>query len=231
MILDVKALVFDVFGTVVDWRQGIIREIEAALPGINASAFADAWRGAYQPSMSRVRTGELAWTNLDALHLMSLERLLAEFGVALDATARDRLNRAWHRLPPWPDAVAGLWRLKRRYTIGTLSNGNVALLSNMAKRAGLPWDVILSAEIFRHYKPDPETYRGAAALLGLAPGEVMLVAAHNGDLLGAQREGLRTGFVARPSEYGPGQTRDQRAEHDFDVVARDFEHLAELLGA
>ena len=231
----VKALTFDVFGTVVDWRSSIIREVEdfSRRKGvaIDAANFADEWRGAYQPSMQRVRSGELPWTRLDDLHRMSLEELLRRFGVADAERAEiDWLNRAWHRLSPWPDSIAGLTRLRHKYVLATLSNGNVALLVNMAKHAGLPWDCVLSAELARHYKPDPETYRMAADFLGLAPYEVMMVAAHNGDLVAARAEGLRTAFVARPTEYGPRQTRDLRAEHDFDVVARDFVDLAGKLG-
>jgi 2-haloacid dehalogenase len=232
---EVKALVFDVFGTVVDWRSSIIRELEAFGRERRLSAdwttLADDWRAGYQPAMDRVRTGELPWTVLDDLHRATLEALLPKFGVTgLSETEIDHLTKAWHRLDPWPDAVAGLTRLKRRYIIGTLSNGNVALLLNMAKRAGLPWDTIFSAELARHYKPAPEAYLSVPNFLRVEPAEVMLVAAHNGDLLAAQRVGLKTGFVARPTEYGPRQTRDFKAEHAFDVVARDFVHLAELMG-
>jgi 2-haloacid dehalogenase len=233
---DVRALVFDVFGTVVDWRSSIIRELEAfgreRRISADWTALADAWRAGYQPSMDRVRKGEIPWTVIDDLHRETLERLLPTFGVrGLSEADKDHLNKAWHRLDPWPDAVTGLTRLKRRYIIGTLSNGNVALLLNMAKHAGLPWDMIFSAEFPRHYKPAPESYRSVPALLRIEPGKVMLVAAHNNDLVAAAREELRTGFVARPTEYRPHQTRDFKAEHAFDVVARDFVHLAELMGA
>jgi len=235
-IPDVVALVFDVFGTVVDWRSSIIRELETfgRERGLSAdwTALADAWRGGYQPAMERVRKGEIGWTVIDDLHRATLETLLTKFGVGgLSEADKDHLNKAWHRLDPWPDAVAGLTRLKRRYIIGTLSNGNVALLLNMAKRAGLPWDMIFSAELVRHYKPAPEAYRSVPDFLRVEPRKVMLVAAHNNDLVAAAREGLKTGFVARPTEYGPHQTRDVKAEHAFDVVARDFVHLAELMGA
>jgi 2-haloacid dehalogenase len=230
----VRALVFDVFGTVVDWRTSVIRELETfgRERGIAAdwTALGDAWRAGYQPAMDRVRTGEIGWAALDDLHRQTLEWLLPRFGMTgLSEADKDHLNRAWHRLDPWPDAVAGLTRLKRQYVIGTLSNGNVALLLNMAKRAGLPWDMIFSAELVRHYEPAPETYLSVPRLLRIEPGEVMLVAAHNNDLVAAAREGLKTGFVARPTEYGPRQTRDLEAEHRFDVVARDFVHLAELM--
>ncbi len=233
---DVVALVFDVFGTVVDWRSSIIRELEAfgheRRLSADWTALADAWRAGYQPSMDRVRKGEIGWTVIDDLHRETLDRLLPKFGVpGLPEADKDHLNKAWHRLDPWPDSVAGLTRLKRRYIIGTLSNGNVALLLNMAKHAGLPWDMIFSADLARHYKPAPESYRSVPALLRVEPSQVMLVAAHNNDLVAAAREGLKTGFVARPTEYGPHQTHDFNAEHAFDVVARDFVHLAELMGA
>ncbi|HKF73570.1 MAG TPA: haloacid dehalogenase type II [Stellaceae bacterium] len=233
---DVRALVFDVFGTVVDWRSSIIRELEGfgheRRISADWTALADAWRAGYQPAMDRVRKGEIGWTVIDDLHRETLETLLPKFGVTgLSEIDRDHLKMAWHRLEPWPDVVAGLTRLKRRYIIGTLSNGNVALLLNMAKRADLPWDMIFSAELAQAYKPAPACYRSVPNFLRIEPREVMLVAAHNGDLVAAAREGLRTGFVTRPAEYGPHQTRDFKAEHDFDVVGRDFVHLAELMGA
>ena len=234
--LAVKALTFDVFGTVVDWRSSIIAETEAFGRekgiAIDWAALVDAWRAGYQPAMQRVRTGELPWTKLDALHRMTLDRLLREFGVSgLSEAEIDWLNRAWHRLKPWPDSVAGLTRLRRRFTLATLSNGNVSLLADMAKAGGLLWDCILSAEIARHYKPDPEAYRMAVELLSVEPHEVMMVAAHNSDLVAAAAEGLRTAFVARPTEYGPRQVKDLKAEHAFDVVARDFGDLADQLAA
>ncbi|MGO8917427.1 MAG: haloacid dehalogenase type II [Stellaceae bacterium] len=232
----VKALVFDVFGTVVDWRGSLIRELEAfgRAKGMNAdwAGFADAWRGGYQPAMQRVRSGELPWTRIDDLHRGILDRLLAEYRLAgLSEAETDHLNRAWHRLDPWPDAVAGLTRLKRRFIIGTLSNGNIGLLVNMAKHAGLPWDVVLSAELAHHYKPDPEAYRLPPDLLGLAASEVMLVAAHPGDLAAAAREGLKTGYVPRPLERGPGKPPHDISGKHFDIVADDFNQLAERLGA
>ena len=231
----VKALTFDVFGTVVDWRSSIIEEGRALGRSKNIEAdwvaFADAWRGRYQPSMSRVRDGEMPWTNLDNLHRASLDALLEEFGIAgLDEHEIDALNRAWHRLNPWPDSVAGLSRLKKKYILATLSNGNVALLVNMAKKAGLPWDAILGAEVTKHYKPQPECYLLSAQLLDLAPHECMLVAAHNGDLLAAGALGFRTAFVGRPTEYGPDQQADLRAEHPFDMVSESFTDLADKLG-
>jgi len=232
----VEALVFDVFGTVVDWRGGVIAEIERVAKGkgvaIDGAAFADAWRGAYVPSMDRVRRGEVPWTRLDDLHRATLDRLVVQFGLTgLSETETDHLNRVWHRLPPWPDAIEGLSRLKRRYIIATLSNGNVSLLLNMAKNVGLPWDTILSAELVRHYKPDPEAYLGTADLLGRKPQQVMLVAAHNNDLQAAQRCGLRAAFVARPHEHGPGKADRAKASGQYDAVAEDFVDLARQLGA
>jgi len=233
---ELQALVFDVFGTVVDWRSSLIEQAQAlgARKGIGADwqKLVDAWRAGYQPSMDRVRKGEVPWTNLDALHRGTLDRLLAEFGITgLDEADKVALNLGWHRLKPWPDSVPGLTRLKRKYIIASLSNGNVKLLVDMAKWGGLPWDTVLSAEIVHRYKPDPATYLSAVEFLGDgAPDAVMMVAAHNGDLRAAAAHGLRTAFVARPQEYGPGQTRDTRAERDFTVIARDFEDLAAQLG-
>jgi 2-haloacid dehalogenase len=231
----VKALIFDVFGTVVDWRGSVIREGEELGRKKNLdvdwAAFADEWRGRYAPSMDRVRRGELPWTNLDALHRASLEELLEEFGIeGLSEEEIDHLNKVWHRLDPWPDSVAGLSRLKARYVISTFSNGNVALLTAMAKRAGLPWDLILSAELVRHYKPDPETYLMAPNLLGLRPDEVMLVAAHPSDLRAAQTHGLRATYVLRTLEWGP-KAEAEPADPSFDLIVEDLAELAEKLGA
>ena len=233
-VSDVKALVFDVFGTVVDWRGSVIREGEELGRKENLdvdwAAFADEWRGRYAPSMDRVRRGELPWTNLDALHRASLEELLDEFGIeGLSEEEREHLNKAWHRLDPWPDSVAGLARLKERYIISTFSNGNVALLTNMAKRAGLPWDLILSAELVRHYKPDPEAYLMPPDLLDLRPEQAMLVAAHPSDLRAAQTHGLRAAYVLRPLEWGPGGEAEP-ADPSFDLVVDDLIELAEKLG-
>jgi 2-haloacid dehalogenase len=230
----VKALVFDVFGTVVDWRGSIIREGVALGRGrklkVDWPAFADAWRAGYRPAMARVRSGELPWTKIDDLHRMILDDLLQRFALGrLSADEIAHLNRVWHRLRPWPDARAGLAKLKRRHVIATLSNGNVALLTNLAKHAKLPWDCILSAEVVRHYKPDPETYLGAADLLGVKPGELMMVAAHKDDLHAARACGLKTAFVPRPREYGPQASSDVSREPAFDVHARDFNDLARQL--
>jgi 2-haloacid dehalogenase len=232
----VKALTFDVFGTVVDWRSSITREGEAlasrlGIQGVDWAAFATAWRAKYQPSMNRVRNGERPWTKLDDLHRESLEETLTEFGVrGLSEVEKDNLNRAWHRLDPWPDSVPGLTRLKQKYILATLSNGNVALIVNMAKRAGLPWDAILGAEVAHHYKPQPECYLTTAALLGLQPEHCMMVAAHNNDLKVATSLGFRAAFVFRPTEHGPGQTTDLSPAQEWDVVAESFEDLAPKLG-
>jgi 2-haloacid dehalogenase len=231
-----KALVFDVFGTCVDWRSSIAREGEALGCGLGATgvdwlAFADAWRAQYQPQMETVRSGQRPWTTLDVLHREALDTVLPVFGLdAMSVVDRDDLTRAWHRLDPWPDVIEGLTRLKTRYIIAPNSNGNIALLVNMAKRAGLPWDAILGAEIARAYKPRPEVYLGCAGALGLAPSAVMMVAAHNGDLIAAAACGLQTAFVPRPTEHGPGQISDLAPEREFDVVATDFIDLANQLG-
>ena len=232
--LAVKALVFDVFGTVVDWRGSIIREGQALgrrkKLKVDWPAFADGWRAGYRPAMARVRSGELPWTKIDALHRMILDDLLLRFPLGrLAGEDIDHLNRVWHRLKPWPDARAGLAKLKRRHVIATLSNGNVALLTNMAKHAKLPWDCILSAEVVRHYKPDPETYLGAADLLGVKPAELMMVAAHKDDLHAARACGLKTAFVPRPKEDGPAVKPDVSRDPAFDIHARDFNDLARQL--
>jgi 2-haloacid dehalogenase len=232
---DIRALPFDIFGTVVDWRTAIIREgqLLGQRLGLDVDwpAFADAWRAGYQPAMQQVRSGALPWTTIDGLHRRILDGLLAERGLALaEADAAD-FNRVWHRLIPWPDSVAGLHRLKARYTIASLSNGNLALLVAMARHAGLPWDAVLSAELFHHYKPDPEVYLGAARLLGLAPGQVMMVAAHPSDLRAAAACGLRTAYIPRPLEHGPGGAMEPWREGEFDVVASGIDALARQIGA
>ncbi|MDB5811017.1 MAG: 2-haloalkanoic acid dehalogenase, type [Betaproteobacteria bacterium] len=231
----VKALTFDVFGTVVDWRGSIVREIRTLAKAkgfrVNPAKFADAWRAGYRPAMDRVGRGELPWTKIDDLHRMILDDILAKFKITtLSEEEKFELNRAWHRLKPWSDSVRGLKRLKKKFTIATLSNGNVALLNNMAKHAGLPWDLILSAEVFHHYKPDPEAYLGAADILGLKPDEVMMVAAHKDDLRHAAKQGLKTALVLRPLEYGKGKHPDLSAEPAFDINASDFEDVAAQLG-
>jgi 2-haloacid dehalogenase len=231
----VQALTFDVFGTVVDWRSSLIREGEALGKArglrVDWARFADGWRGLYQPQLERVRSGQVPWTPLDDLHRQALDRLLVDFGITgLSETEIDHLNRAWHRLDPWPDTVPGLVRLKRRFILATLSNGNVALIVNMARRAGLPWDAVLGAEVARHYKPQPEAYLTTASLLGLRPEQCLMVAAHNGDLAAAAAVGLRTAFVVRPTEHGPGQQSDLKPARDWDVVADSFVDLAARLG-
>jgi 2-haloacid dehalogenase len=228
--------VFDVFGTVVDWRTSIIREglQLSRTRGIQADweAFADGWRSGYGPAMNRVRSGELPWTRIDDLHRMILDDLLVEHAITgLSEDEVDHLNRAWHRLMPWPDTVAGLYRLKSRYLLSTLSNGNVSLLTNMAKNAGLPWDCVLSAELAGHYKPDPEVYLKAAELLDLPPNRIMMVAAHRSDLSAAKEVGFRTALVHRPLEYGPDRIADLTPDPRFDYSAMDFLDLAEQMGA
>ncbi|MCC7364637.1 MAG: haloacid dehalogenase type II [Dehalococcoidia bacterium] len=232
----IRALTFDVFGTVVDWRTSVIRELEAlgARLGIERdwAAITDDWRyDGYMRGTNKVRKGELPFMTADALHRRKLDALLAEHGIeGLDEAAIDHLNRAWHRLDPWPDAVAGIARLRSKFVVSTLSNGNVALLVNMAKHAGLTWDCVLSAELTGAFKPDPECYLRGARFLGLEPGEVMMVAAHKFDLLAAQKVGLHAAFVPRPTEAGPNVTVDLEPDPGFDYVATDFHDLAAQLG-
>jgi 2-haloacid dehalogenase len=234
----VRALLFDVFGTVVDWRNGVAR---AAAPFLarhgktqaDPAAFADAWRGLYNPAMEKVRSGQRPFVRLDVLHRENLEAILPDFGIdpaRVPPEELQELNLAWHRLDPWPDAVAGLTRLKARTMIAPLSNGNIILMMDMAKRAGLPWDAILGAEVVRAYKPSPESYLRTLDVLAMQPDEVCMVAAHNGDLTAARKCGLRTAFVPRPTEHGPGQKTDLRPEQDWDLVAKDFGELAGMLG-
>ncbi len=233
---NIKALTFDVFGTVVDWRSGIARQVELFLGRekklkLDWLAFADAWRSLYQPAMERVRDGKRGFVKLDVLHRENLLLVLQDFGIGdLIDTEIDHLNRAWHRLDPWPDASAGMARLKRRYILAALSNGNVALIVNMARHAGLPWDAVLGAETARAYKPKPQAYLAAADMLGLVPAQCLMVAAHNGDLVAAAKCGFRTAFVARPMEHGSAQTTDFEAASGIDIAARDFLDLADQLG-
>ncbi|WP_181273950.1 haloacid dehalogenase type II [Brevibacterium oceani] len=233
----VEALVFDMFGTVVDWRNSVAAEVAVHLrdhvPGLDAHEFADRWRAEYQPSMERVRSGGREFVRLDVLHRENLETVLAEMGVdpaSIPTEVLDEANLAWHRLDPWPDAVSGLTRLKERFIIAPLSNANIRLALDVAKRAGLPWDAILGAEVAGAYKPEPAAYLRTAEVLGLEPNQVGMVAAHNSDLSAAAELGLRTAFVRRPAEYGPGQTTDLTAEGDWDIVAEDFEDLADQIG-
>ncbi|MES2686939.1 MAG: haloacid dehalogenase type II [Pseudomonadota bacterium] len=226
-----KVLAFDVFGTVVDWHGSIAREVQALRPAVDGDAFALAWRAGYQPAMARVMSGELGWTRIDELHRMVLDSILPQFGLGdLGEADRQHLNHAWHRLDPWPDVVAGLTRLKSRYTICTLSNGNIGLLTHMAKRAGLPWDCVLSAEVFRAYKPDPATYLGVARVFDLAPAEVMLVATHQDDLAAARGCGLQTAYIERLDEFGAARPKDVSPDAANTWHARDFLALADQLG-
>lgn len=230
----VKLLVFDVFGTVVDWRSSVIAEGEqlGRTKGLSVdwAAFADAWRAAYAPSMDKVRKGLLPWTKLDDLHRKSLDELVQRFKIkGLSEKEKDRFNRVWHRLTPWPDSVDGLARLRKRYLIAPLSNGNLALLTHMAKHAGLPWDCILSAELVRHYKPDVEVYRSAFEFFDLKPAEVMMVAAHPNDLWVPKKLGMKTAYVHRPKEHG-GPAPKLPPTNAFDFVVKDFLDLASRLG-
>jgi 2-haloacid dehalogenase len=230
----IKALIFDVFGSVVDWRASIIREGQAVGKryGIETdwAAFADGWRGLYQPAMARIRNGERDFVKLDVLHRENMVEMLAKTGITkLDEAAIDDFNHAWHRLAPWPDSVEGLTRLKSKHIIATQSNGNVALMVNMAKNAGLPWDTILGAEVVGYYKPQPQAYIRACEMLDLPRDQVMMSAAHNDDLAAAKACGLRTAFFPR-KDRGPDQTAGLTPEHDFDYVATDLIDLARQLG-
>ena len=233
----VKALLFDTFGTVVDWRGSVARQAAKAVAakGIEAfdgDAFARAWRAGYFPGMAPVISGERGWTPIDIIHRERLDVILEEFGVAdaFDEAERVDLNLAWHRLDPWPDSVPGLRRLAQRYIIGPLSNGSTPLLVNMAKRAGIPWDVIMSSDATRGYKPDPRTYLGACEQMGLRPDQVMMCAAHNNDLEAAASHELRTAYINRPYEYGPDQERDFEATGDWDIITDGIEGIADALG-
>jgi len=226
-----KVLAFDVFGTVVDWYGSLVREVSDMRLPVDPGQFAIAWRAGYRPAMARVRSGELGWTKIDDLHRLVLDEILVKFGLDdMDEAARRHLNLAWHRLDPWPDAVEGLQRLKSKFTICTLSNGNLGLLANMAKRARLPWDLILSAEVFRHYKPDPEAYLGVCEVFDIEPAQMMLVAAHQDDLAAARACGCRAAYVERRYEFGPTLPKDVSPDPANDRHASDFLHLAEQLG-
>ncbi|MBM3784676.1 MAG: haloacid dehalogenase type II [Acidobacteria bacterium] len=232
----IKALVFDVFGTVVDWRSSIIREGKAlakrkGIGHVDWAEFADAWRAGYGPAMNRVRKGELPWMNIDPLHRLILDGLLVRFKIdGLEEADKEHFNRAWHRLDAWPDSARGLTLLRKKFICATLSNGNVSLLVNMAKYAGLQWDTVLSAELMKAYKPDAIVYQRAAEMLGAGPAETLMVAAHKGDLQGARRAGLKAAFVERPLEKGPGGKADTGREDWMDYYARDFVDLAKQLG-
>ena len=237
-LANVKALVFDIFGTVVDWRGSLIAEGTAWGKAKNLHldwvAFADRWRLGYKPAMDKVRKGQLPWTRLDDLHRMILEELLVEFKIeGLTEEEKVSWTHVWRRLNPWPDSVEGLARIKKKYLIAPLSNGNIALMANLAKFGGLPWDAILGAELVKHYKPDREVYLSAPYYLDLKPEEVMMVAAHVGDLQAARSCGLRTGFIYRPDEFGNGSAGkpDKAQPGDFDVVSVSAIDLAQQLGA
>ncbi len=226
-----SVLVFDIFGTVVDWHGSITREVSSRFPQVDADAFALAWRAGYQPAMEAVRSGGRGFVKLDVLHREILDGILPRFGLAhLPEAERAELNRVWHRLGAWPDSVAGLTRLKTRFTIASLSNGNIGLLTNMAKRAGLPWDCVLSAEVFRAYKPDPRTYLGVAEVFDVSPAAVMLVAAHQDDLTAARACGLQTAYIERALEFGAAHVKDVSPDAANTWHARDLLHLAEQLG-
>ncbi len=234
MVLDelknIKVLAFDVFGTVVDWHGSLVKEIERLNLDVDSSEFALAWRAGYAPAMQKVRSGELEWTLLDDLHRMILDEILLQFGLTtLSESQKQHLNKAWHRLEAWPDSVEGLQRLKSQYIICTLSNGNIGLLANMAKAAGLPWDCILSAEVFRKYKPDPDTYLGVAKVFDLAPEQVMLVAAHQNDLAAAHDCGLKTAYIERPMEFGSTQLKDVSPNPENTLHAKNIIELASIL--
>lgn len=227
-----KVIAFDIFGTVVDWHSSIAAEVQRLKLPVDANAFATAWREGYQPAMARVRSGELPWTKIDDLHRMILDGILEDFALTtLSESEKQHLNLVWHRLNPWPDAVQGLTQLKSKFTIVTLSNGNLSLLANMAKYGALPWDLILSAEVFKHYKPDPETYLGVANIFDLQPHEVMLAAAHKDDLLAAHQCGLQTAFIERPDEFGLGHIRQDLHQESFTTYhANNIIDLATQLG-
>ncbi|HWL30343.1 MAG TPA: haloacid dehalogenase type II [Burkholderiaceae bacterium] len=234
----VKAYCFDVFGTVVNWREGVARDARTFFEKYGAThcdahEFADRWRSLYQPAMQACRSGARPFVRLDILHRENLETVLNEYGLDVPAIAEadlTELNRAWHRLDPWPDVVEGLTRLKQRHIIAPASNGNIAIMVDIAKRAGLPWDAILGAEVTQAYKPAPDAYTRMTEVLDLQPREVCMVAAHNDDLEAAQACGLSTAFVARPSEHGPGQTTNLEPSGQWDVIASDFIDLARRAG-
>ncbi|WP_299861031.1 haloacid dehalogenase type II [uncultured Hoeflea sp.] len=237
MTAEIKAMIFDVFGTVVDWRGGVTvacsQVFQRKQIDFDPFAFADLWRGEYQPAMERIRTGGRGYVSLDILHRENLDRVLEKTGLSahLTASERDTLNHAWERLPPWPDSGASLKALRQRFLIAPCSNGSIALMARLAKFAGLPWDAIVGADIARDYKPQRQVYLASCAALGFDPHEVMMVAAHNDDLEAAAAAGLKTGFFPRPSEYGPGQTTDLSASGNWDICAQDMAGLAAVLGS
>ena len=232
---DLKALVFDTFGTVVDWRTSLIEDFRAfgkrKVINVDWEALVDEWKTSYRPGMDAVRSGKWPWTRVDQIYRKKLDEILPKYGViGLEENEKVYLNRVWHRLNPWPDSVAGLARLKKKYVIAPLSNSDFDCLVNMAKHAGLPWDAIFCSELFHHYKPDPEVYLGAIELLNLKPKEVVLVAAHNYDLRAARSHGMQTAFIPRTTEYGPNQKTDLKPEEEWDIIGADFGELASALG-
>ena len=227
--MDIRVVACDIFGTTVDWYTGVVDQVASLLPGIDAEDFASRWRDRYLPSMNRVRNGEREWVNLDILHRESLDDLLRELELEADDETRDQLVHAWHRLPAWPDSVSGLARIRARYTTAALSNGGFALLTGLAKAAALPFDCIVSAELARTYKPSATVYQTAAALLDVAPEQMLLVAAHKWDVDGAHAAGLHTAFLTRPLEKGPHRKADQAADAECDLYADSFLDLATQL--
>ena len=240
-MLKVKALLFDVFGTVVDWRSGIANEVKKIANKnkivINPNDFADAWREEYQPAMEEIRKGNRSFTILDILHMENLKKISSRFGLdKLSSDDFDLLVKAWHRLPGWPDSSEGLNKLKTKFIIATQSNGNIALMVNMAKYSNLNWDVILGAEVVGHYKPEPEAYLKACRALHLNPEECMMVAAHDDDLKAASLQGMKTGYVHRPYEYGKdklfdiSEVNDYKGNRSWDFISKDLNDLAYQLG-
>lgn len=235
-IKNVKAIVFDTFGTITDWRASVAREGEMVarakgLKDFDGDAFSRAWRAGYRPGMKRVISGEREWTPIDVIHRERLDEILPTFGLdMLNEEERQDLNKAWHRINPWPDSIPGLLRLKKNFFIAPLSNGSLTLLAGMAKRAGLPWDFVFSSDMHKAYKRDPKVYQNAVALLGYQPDEVMMGAAHNDDLEAARAQGLRTAYINRPTEYGVDQVKDFNAESDWDIIADSVEDVAKALG-
>ncbi len=235
-IENITAILFDTYGTVVDWRSSVIAEgralaREKGIECIDWEAFADAWKATYRPYIDQVRNGERPWTDNDALQRQRLDEIIGEFGITgLNEHDVADLNRAWHRLKPWPDSLPGLRRIKANVPIGAFSNGNLLLLANMANHSDIPWDFIISSDLFRHYKPDPEIYLGAIELLGGEADRLMLVAAHNYDLANARKHGMLTAFVLRPTMFGPNQDTNLEAEDDWDIIADSLEGVAAALG-
>ncbi len=232
---NVKAIVFDTFGTISDWRSSIAAEgariaAQRGLSVFDGDEFARAWRAGYRPGMARVISGERDWVPVDVIHRERLDEIIPDFGLdMLNEEERVHLNEAWHRINPWADSIPGLLRLKKAYLIAPLSNGSLVLLSSMAKRAGIPWDFVFSSDMHKAYKRDPKVYQNAIALLGFEPHEVMMGAAHNDDLEAAREQGMRTAYINRPTEYGIDQTKDFEATSDWDIIADSVEGVADAM--